>query len=73
MCPGCGISKDQLGIARAGITSVDPVGRSCAALDPANNFNVVVIALCQDRDFGKLPLRSACGAGKDHVVHCRSA
>ena len=69
MCARCRVGKNQLGIACTRIASVDTICRSCPTLDPADNFHLVISALGKDRNFGKLPLRTARGASENNIVH----
>ena len=73
MRAGCRIGEQQLRVARAGVAPIDPIGRSCSALDPPRDLDLVAVSLGQNRDFGKLTLWPRRGPGEDDVVHARSA
>ncbi len=69
------IGEDQAHILGAHVAAVDAIGRARAALDPADDFELVLAAhlLGQDRYFGEIARGPRRGSGEDHVFHPRAA
>ena len=80
---GSGIGEQQLHIARPHLAPVDPIGRAAAALDAAQDFDLVSVVegkgrvagavVEAQRDLGDVARRPPGGAGEDHIVHGAAA
>ena len=81
MGAGSSVSKEQANILGADIPAIDPVSRTRAAFDPANDFDIapdvygiiVGVEFGLDRDFGKVTARTACSPGKNDIFHRAAA
>ncbi|KIU01477.1 hypothetical protein QU38_01415, partial [Staphylococcus aureus] len=75
MRPRRRIGEEQGDVLGADVAAVDPIGRAGAALDPADDFQLVILAhlVGLDRDFGEIARGASRGAGEDHVFHASAA
>ena len=80
---GRGIRKQDLDIARAHVSAVDAVHRTCLALDAARDFQDLAVVHRRRRsaigvvdrhdDFGMVARRTVAGTGEDHGIHVGGA
>ena len=75
MRAGGGIGEDQRHVLGPDIAAIDAVRAARAPLDPANNFErvIVVAAICVQHYFGKIARRALRSPGEDHVFHPATA
>ena len=78
-----GIGEQQLHVARPRLAAVDALGGAAAALDAADDLDVLAVVerkggvaravVDRQRHLGEVARRAAAGAAKDHVVHLTAA
>ena len=76
-----GIGKEQLNVPRARVPAVDPVGGAGLTLNPARDFQLVIVIEARrrfaagvveiDRDFRHVAGRTVGRSVEDHIIHAR--
>ena len=85
VCAGCGVGKDQCDILGAHVAAVGAIGAARAALDAADDLQIVAVArvrqagderafgIAMQCDLGKIARRARRGAGEDDIFHPAAA